>query len=412
MVPGGVPTTLTFMAGDDDLDWLYRRDRPRTAAERAGAERTRAYSPEEVAAMKEQIRRGPDQSTREPVKPVPAPPPIDPPVRERSPRAGRKRRRRPGRVIAGVIVLVVVALVTWLVAVPIMAWNEAEQVDDQPAGERIADQPGRTYLLVGSDSRDGLTEEQEKELGTGAVGGQRADTMMILYVPPQGEPALVSLPRDLYVSIPGHGTNKLNAAFAFGGPKLLTETAELLTGLRIDHYVGIGFGGFVSIIDALGGIEMCIPRDIKDENSHLDVKAGCQTLDGPTALGYVRMRYQDPEGDLGRVKRQREMIGAVASKAASAESVLNPVRYWKLNHALAGALTLGQTTGMTDMPAMALAMLDLSKDDALTLTVPIAGNISTPAGSSLALDEEKAEEMFSTMASGSTGGLEKFLKKD
>lgn len=407
MVARAGTTTLIPMAGDDDLDWLYRRDRPRTAAERAGVERTRVYSPEEVAAMKKQVRRGAETSAREPVTPVPAPPPIDPPNR----RSTTRRRRRPGRAVAAVIILVVVALVAWLVAVPLVAWNETESIDDQPAGERIADQPGRTYLLVGSDSRDGLTKDEAKKLGTGEVGGERADTMMILYVPPEGRPALVSLPRDLYVSIPGHGKNKINAAFAFGGAKLLTETVEQLTGLWIDHYVGIGFGGFVSIIDALGGIEMCIPDDIKDKNSHLDVKAGCQIFDGPTALGYVRMRYQDPEGDLGRVKRQREMIGAVASKAASAESVLNPVRYWKLNHALAGALTLGETTGLADMPAMALAMLDLSKDGALTLTVPVAGNISTPAGSSLALDEDKATDMFSTIASGSTGGLEKFLKK-
>lgn len=310
------------------------------------------------------------------------------------------------------MLLVVVAFLAYLVAVPLVAWSNVESVDDQPAGGRPADQPGRTYLLVGSDSREGLSKKDKKKLGTGDAEGQRTDTMMILYVPPDGEPALVSLPRDSYVSIPGHGMNKINAAYAFGGAKLLTETVEQATGLRMDHYVEIGFGGFVSIIDALDGIEMCLPDAIEDKNSHLDLEAGCQTLDGANALGYVRMRYADPEGDLGRVKRQRQMIGAVATKAASAESVLNPVRYWKLNHAVAGALTLGETTGLGDMPAMAKAMLALNSDDGLNLTVPIAGNISTPAGAALSWDEEGAKELFSTIADGSTEGLEKFAKDE
>src|SRR5699024_5440928 len=145
-------------------------------------------------------------------------------------------------------------------------------VDDQPPGERPPHQPGTTYLLVGSDSREGLTDEQRRRLGTGGGEGGRTDTMMVLYVPPDGRPALVSIPRDSYVPIPGHGKNKINAAYALGGPELLTQTVEQNTGVRIDHYVEIGFGGFVSIIDAIDGIEMCIPRDIQDDNSHLDLK--------------------------------------------------------------------------------------------------------------------------------------------
>lgn len=309
-----------------------------------------------------------------------------------------------------VLLLVVLALVGYLVGVPAAAWAGAPHVDDQPAGTRPANQPGQTYLLVGSDSRANLSAEERRRLGTGSTDGGRTDTMMVLYVPPSGKPALISIPRDSYVAIPGHGKNKINAAYAFGGAKLLTQTVEQATGLRIDHYVEIGFDGFVNIIDAIDGIEMCVPRDIKDKNSHLDVKKGCQTMDGTTALGYVRMRYADPEGDLGRVKRQREMVAAVAKKAATADSVVNPVRYWNLNHAIAGALTLGSTTSVLDMPAVALAMKDLSKPDALMLTVPISGNISTPAGDSLAWDAAKTKDLFGTIARGSTAGLEKYLK--
>ena len=344
------------------------------------------------------------------VRPVPPAPPAPGSGRGTGEEPRPRRRRRKGPVVVLVLLLLVVGVLAYLVGVPASAWASVDPVDDQPAGERPANQPGQTYLLVGSDSRDGLSKEEQKRLGTGSVGGQRTDTMMLLYVPPSGKPALISIPRDSYVAIPGHGKNKINAAFAFGGAKLLTQTVEQATGLRVDHYLEIGFGGFVDIIDAVDGIEMCVPRDIKDKNSHLNVKKGCQTMDGVTALAYVRMRYADPEGDLGRVKRQREMVAAVAKKAATPESVLNPFRYWTLNHAIAGALTLGSTTSVTDMPAVALAMKDLNNEGALTLTVPISGNISTPAGSSLAWDETKAKAMFATIASGSTEGLEKYVK--
>ena len=173
---------------------------------------------------------------------------------------------------------VLAALLVWLIAVPVYAWSRIDRVDDVPSGQRPANQPGTTFLLVGSDSREGLTKAEKKKLGTGSTAGQRTDTIMILSIPPGGKPALISIPRDSYVPIPGNGTNKINAAYAFGGPELLVETVELNTGLRIDAYTEIGFGGFVNVIDALGGIEMCLPKAIKDKDSHLNLKKGCQTL--------------------------------------------------------------------------------------------------------------------------------------
>ncbi len=235
-------------------------------------------------------------------------------------------------------------LLVWLVAVPVYAWTRIDRVDAAPSGDRPADQPGTTILLVGSDSREGLTRAERKKLGTGSTAGQRTDTIMILYVPPGGKPALISVPRDSYLPIPGNGTNKVNAAYAVGGPDLLVATVEQNTGLRMDGYTEIGFGGFVNVIDAVGGIRMCLPSAIKDADSHLDLAKGCQTLDGTTALGYVRMRKADPLGDLGRVKRQREMLAAVAQKAISPLTVVNPVRYWRLSTSGADAVTLGQDT--------------------------------------------------------------------
>ena len=127
----------------------------------------------------------------------------------------------------------------------------------------------------------------------------------------------------------------------------------------------IGFGGFVNIIDALGGIRMCLPNAIKDRDSHLDLPKGCQNLSGTEALGYVRMRKADPRGDLGRVERQREMLAAVAKKAASPATVLNPVRYWNFCMATAEAIKLGRDTSLPETLWLALAMKQVSGGNGL-----------------------------------------------
>ena len=136
-------------------------------------------------------------------------------------------------------------LILWLVflvAVPLWAWSKVDKVDAFPDGDRPDEQDGTTYLMVGSDSRGDLTEEERKELGTGNASGQRTDTIMLLHTG-DGPNLLMSIPRDSLVEVPGHGTTKINAAYAFGGPKLLVRTIEGDTGIRIDHYVEIGFGG-------------------------------------------------------------------------------------------------------------------------------------------------------------------------
>jgi len=256
-----------------------------------------------------------------------------------------------------------------------------------------------------------LTKAERKKLGTGSAAGQRTDTIMILYVPPGGEPALISLPRDSYLPIPGHGQNKINAAYSFGGPKLMTKTVEQNTGLRIDQYVEVGFAGFVNVVDAVGGIDVCLKKPIKDKDSHLDLKAGCQTLVGKNALGYVRMRHADPLGDLGRVKRQRQVVSQTAKKAASPVSVINPVRYWKLANAGSDSLAVGENASMFSMLRMGIAMGKASSKGGLTMTVPIANsNYSTAAGSSVLWNTSEAKAMFADIARGDTSGLKKYAK--
>ena len=133
---------------------------------------------------------------------------------------------------------------------------------------------GQNWLITGSDSRQGLTRAQERKLATGFdVSGQRSDTILILHIPANGNPAvLISLPRDSYVPIPGYGWNKLNAAYSFGGPSLLARTVQDATGLRIEHYMGIGFGGLVNVVNAVGGVQMCLPHSIHDRAAGLHLR--------------------------------------------------------------------------------------------------------------------------------------------
>jgi LCP family protein required for cell wall assembly len=218
-----------------------------------------------------------------------------------------------------------------------------------------------------------------------------------------GPNLLMSIPRDSLVEVPGQGRTKINAAFAFGGPKLLVQTIEDNTGIRIDHYVEIGFGGFVGVVDAVGGIEICPTRNMKDPLANLDIKKGCQQADGVTALGYARSRHTDPRyGDITRAQHQREVVSAVGTKAVSPWSILNPVRYYRLNTAAASSLRVSEDTGPFTMAGFALAMTRVSGDAGLTCSVPIA-NLSVE------WDTERANEMFGHIIKDDTAGIGKDL---
>ncbi|HEY6740708.1 MAG TPA: LCP family protein [Actinopolymorphaceae bacterium] len=301
--------------------------------------------------------------------------------------------RRPRLRIGRVLLLAVLAYVVFLIAVPIISWNKVERVDFTPAGGRPADSPGTTYLVVGSDRRDDLTPEQQAELGTGDASGSRTDTIMLLHVPSNGlPPTLVSIPRDSLLPIPDRGRHKVNSAFSWGGPKLLAETLEDATDLRVDAYVEVGFGGFAGMVDAVGGVDMCLDEAMKDRRAHIDLPAGCQTLDGKNALGYVRARYSDPRGDLGRVERQQEFLAALAGKAMSPGTLVNPVRYAGFGFATGDSIVAGEDTSIVDMARFALAMRAVSGGVGQSMTVPL-GRV----GNSVSWDEEDAGKLFGAL---------------
>ena len=266
-------------------------------------------------------------------------------------------------------------LLVWLVfliAVPIWAWQKIDKVDATPSGARPAEQPGTTYLLVGSDSRANLSKDERKRLGTGNAGGRRTDTIMLLHVG-SGPNLLLSIPRDSPVNIPGRGRTKINAAFAFGGPKLLTRTIEQDTGVRVDHYVEIGFGGFVNAVDAVGGIRVCAKKRLDDPLANLHMNKGCHQVDGIKALAFSRTRHTQALGDVDRAKNQRAVVSQVGSKVKSPWTVLNPVRYFRVADAGASSLRISKGTSPLALGRFAWAMTRVNGNNGLTCSMPIVG---------------------------------------
>ncbi len=322
-------------------------------------------------------------------RPGPPPPPQ---------RAGMRVRWR------WVVAALVVLLLVYPLALFAVAWTSLRKVDALPDSGRPADTPGRTYLVVGSDSRQDLSRAERSRLGTGQAAGRRTDTIMLLHVPSGGGPTvLVSVPRDSFVAIPGRGRNKVNASYAFGGPQLLVRTVEQATGVRIDEYVETGLGGYARLVDAIGGVNVCVPRAIDDEKAHITLRKGCQTFDGRTALGYARARYSDPRGDLGRVERQRQVLAAIAGKTLSPSVVLLPWRSFPAARAGGDALTVDEGTSPIGLVQFVLAMRAVAGGGGLSLTVPVARtDLPTSSGAAVQWRESEADTLFEALRADDT----------
>jgi LCP family protein required for cell wall assembly len=307
------------------------------------------------------------------------------------PRGGRRwlRPRRILAILAGVVALIVVAAV----AVYFSVNSKLTKVDVlTPVAFTSA---GTNWLITGSDSRAGLSKKEENQLALGHdISGSRSDTILLLHVPANGtRPTLVSLPRDSYVPIPGHGYNKLNAAYSFGGPKLLVQTVQNVTGLPVSHYMGIGFGGLVSVVNDVGGVQICLKAPMKDPKAGLNLKAGCQTLNGDQALGFVRTRAF-AEGDIQREQDQRILIKGILSKMTSPGTLANPFAVIPAANGAAAAITVDQGTGLTQLISVAFALRN-----PVTTTVPIANlGLSTPAGSAVEWNRTEAKQFFNDLA--------------
>lgn len=318
---------------------------------------------------------------------------------------GAPRRRHRVRTTFIVLALLLVLVLAWPIGLVVWANGKLQRTD---ALSGAAGTPGTTYLITGSDSR---ADGGVKDDGT---AGQRSDTILLLHVPESGPTALISLPRDTYVEIPGHDANKINAAFAFGGAPLLVETVEGLTGLTVDHYAEIGMAGVKDVVDAVGGVELCYEHDVDDRDSKLRWTAGCHVADGTTALQFSRMRKADPLGDIGRAERQRQLVKAVLGKVDPKELALHPGRQVDLVDAATAALTVDESASIVDLGRLALAFRAANGPSGVTGTPPIASLDYRPGGvgSTVQLDPEKAPKFFQqlregTLTPGSTvGGID------
>jgi LCP family protein required for cell wall assembly len=251
------------------------------------------------------------------------------------------------------------------------------------------------YLIVGTDSRANLPDDLEGSFGDFA--GARADVIILAQVA-NGRRQLLSVPRDLRVDIAGQGTNKVNAAYAFGGPDLLVETVAEATGIRANHYLEVEFGGFAGIVDALGGIELDIPYPARDAKSGLEIEAGTQTVDGATALAYARSRsyeeLRDGEwvaqggGDIARAARQREVLTEIIGEASSVSGMVRSP--WVLG-ALGSHLTADSDLTVFTLARTGWAMRSAAETDSVTL--PVFG-VEEGGVSYLVRDEPAATEVL------------------
>ncbi|MEU7260429.1 LCP family protein [Streptomyces rimosus] len=313
-----------------------------------------------------------------------------------------KKRRRLRRAVLVLLAVVVVA------AGGTYGWAETRlqrDVDLGAYGDRPPPGEGTNYLIVGSDSRDGLSDDDVKDLHAGGGGGRRTDSMMLLHSGARGT-SMISLPRDSWITVPGRldtttgktkrpERDKLNAAFSYGGPELLVHTVEKNTGLRIDHYAEIGFAGFVNIVDAIGGVRMCLDRDIKDEKSGADLRKGCHTLTGRQALAFVRQRHQERQGDLGRSKNQQKFLSTLAHQAAQPDTLFDPTQIGPAMQAGLDTLIVDKDMTLRDLSQIFLAVQSVAGGHGKQINVPLSGiGVPTPKGNVLKWDARESARLF------------------
>lgn len=283
--------------------------------------------------------------------------------------------------------------------------QEADLVENDPAIEEVADT--QNILVVGSDSREGLTDEQLLALGTEDEGGnQLTDTVMLLQLDPESDRAsLLSFPRDLLVERCDGNRGRINSAFATGeelnpggGPACLVSTVVELTDIPVDHYVEVDMLGFIDAVDAVGGVTFFLDEPIVDQSAGLDVPEGCVTFDGTRALGFVRARRVD--NDFGRIARQQRFLRELVGTATSVETMSNPVKVFDLVSAVGNAVTTDTGLSTADMARLAYTFRELSNSGITTYTVPGEPGEWGEGAAVVFVDEEAAPELFGQFRDG------------
>jgi LCP family protein required for cell wall assembly len=301
---------------------------------------------------------------------------------------------RRGRRIALIVGTVVAVLIAGVAGT--YFWLDGKLNKDVTLPATALTSAGTNWLITGSDSRAGLSHAEIDAMHVGFDEGTlNSDSIMLLHLG-SGRPVLISIPRDSYVDIPGHGWNKINAALAYGGASLLVQTVENVTGLKIDHYMGIGFAGLVAVVNQIGGVRICLKTAIEDSYSGVHLSAGCHNLDGDQALAFVRDRHSFATEDLQRIQDQRAFLSALLNKATSPGVYLNPFTAYPFGSTAASSMSVDQGTSLLDLVHAALALRDPQ-----TGTVPIAeNNYFTSAGDAVLWNKTQATELFNALKNG------------
>jgi LCP family protein required for cell wall assembly len=265
------------------------------------------------------------------------------------------------------------------------------------------------YLIVGSDSRGDLKAgEGTQGVGATFVSGQRSDTVILahLYGGKSSKVQLVSFPRDSVVDIPAYTDAKgrrheaqrqrINYAFNEGGPKLLVQTVEQLTNVRIDHYLQVDFDGFQSMVDKLGGVDVCLSRPAKDHFSGIDLSAGKHHINGAVALSFVRQRHGLQNGDIDRIKRQQQFIGAMVRKVLSAGTLANPLKLNGFLNVATSSLQADEGLNFKQLRSLALRMRNLGAGNVIFSTIPLSDTNAyvRGLGSVVLVDKPAADALF------------------
>ena len=380
----------------DDWPQGWYRNEGADAASETPTRRTPGWTPSTRSAWPEQPRG----STRGPApRSTPARSPGWGPSGPEGPRPGGRRWRfwgQPGhrakRILTYAVTLVVVIVVG---VVSSYFWLNGKLNRSVSLPAYSGTSAGTNWLITGADTRNGLSTQQIVADPVGFdFGTANSDSLMVLHMG-SGKPVLISIPRDSYVPIPGHGENKINAALGLGGPALLIQTVESVTGLKINHYMGIGFGGLVNVVNEVGGVRICLPAALDDQDSGVNLKAGCQNLSGTQALAFVRDRHSFATEDLQREEDQRAFLKALMGKAASPGVYLNPFVGLPFASTAASSLTVDKGTSLYDLYQAAMALKNPE-----TTTVPIAdANFPTSnAGDAVEWNRTQALELFDDLA--------------
>ena len=257
---------------------------------------------------------------------------------------------------------------------------------------------GLTFLLVGTDTRSDLPTTGTAAEATPTAGG-RSDVLMIARIAADGQTAaVVSIPRDSWVNVPGQGMNKINAAYAFGGAGLLIHTVESLTALHIDHFAVIDFAGFKSVVDSVGGIDVSLSAPTTDRG--VTFQQGLNHLDGDKALVYVRQRYGLTNGDLDRGQRQQNALRALLSKAAASGTLNNPLGLYRLLSSIGSFVSVDDTLDNSALRLITQKVRDVGPGNFMFLRAPVAGFGREGSQSVVYLDNKQTVELWRCLQQG------------